>query len=194
MSQVLNAPIAGQSLTDTPKNYPWERPAEITDPREAIKFHIDGLNEPSAIDNVLELIQMGIPLRALSKTALTTAQMEGIHSVDVSLIIGEVVYEELVSIAEEAGLDYKTGDEVSDLDVKEKEEQGILALLNKKLGAIEPGSDDDDDGVELMREVEAMMSEAMAMEEPELMQEQEEQMPMMEASIEEAPRGLMARG
>ena len=137
---------------------------------------------------------MGIPLRALSKTALTTAQMEGIHSVDVSLIIGEVVYEELVSIAEEAGLDYKTGDEVSDLDVKEKEEQGILALLNKKLDAIEPGSDADDDGVELMREVEAMMSEAMAMEEPELMQEQEEQMPMMEASIEEAPRGLMARG
>jgi len=44
MADVFSAPIPGQSLTDTPKNYPWERPAEITDPREAIKFHLDGIN------------------------------------------------------------------------------------------------------------------------------------------------------
>ena len=187
MSELLNAPIAGQSLTDTPKNYPWERPAEIADPREAIKFHMDGLSSPESLDNIVELIQVGVPLRALSKTILTTAQMEGIHSVDVSLIIGDVVFEELVSIAEEAGLDYTTGDEPSEREMQEKEDQQVLALLRKKLDAVEPGSEEDDAGVEIMRQVETMMSE------PQEEQDTEE-MPMMEAPVEEAPRGLMARG
>lgn len=187
MSELLNAPIAGQSLTDTPKNYPWERPAEISDPREAIKFHMDGLSSPESLDNILELIQMGVPLRALAKTALTTAQMEGIHSVDVSLIIGDVVFEELVSIAEEAGLDYKTGDEPSEFEAKEKEDELVLAMLRKKLDALDPESEDT--GEEFMRQVETMMAEPQEEE-----QQDTEEMPMMEAPVEEAPRGLMARG
>ena len=187
MSELLNAPIAGQSLTDTPKNYPWERPPEISDPREAIKFHMDGLSSPESLDNILELIQMGIPLRALAKTALTTAQMEGIHSVDVSLIIGDVIYEELVSIAEEAGLDYKTGDEPSEFEAKEKEDKEVLALLRKKLNEMDPESEDT--GEEFMRQVETMMAEPQEEE-----QQDTEEMPMMEAPVEEAPRGLMARG
>ena len=189
MSQLLNAPIAGQSLTDTPKNYPWERPAEISDPREAIKFHMEGLSSPESLDNIVELIQVGVPLRALSKTVLTTAQMEGIHSVDVSLIIGDVIYEELVSIAEEAGLDYTTGDEPSEREMQEKEDKQVLALLRKKLDAVEPGSEADDAGVETMRQVEDMLSEPQDEE-----QQDTEEMPMMEAPVEEAPRGLMARG
>lgn len=186
MSELLNAPIAGQSLTDTPKNYPWERPAEIADPREAIKFHMDGLSSPESLDNIVELIQMGVPLRALAKTALTTAQMEGIHSVDVSLIIGDVVFEELVSIAEEAGLDYKTGDEPSEIEAKEKEDELVLAMLRKKLDALDPESEDT--GEEMMRQVETMMAE------PQEEEQDTEEMPMMEAPVEEAPRGLMARG
>ena len=114
--------------------------------------------------------------------------MEGIHSVDVSLIIGDVVFEELVSIAEEAGLDYTTGDEPSEREMQEKEDQQVLALLRKKLDAVEPGSEEDDAGVEIMRQVETMMSE------PQEEQQDTEEMPMMEAPVEEAPRGLMARG
>ncbi len=194
MSELLNAPIAGQSLTDTPKNYPWERPAEIADPREAIKFHMDGLSSPESLDNIVELIQMGVPLRALAKTALTTAQMEGIHSVDVSLIIGDVVFEELVSIAEEAGLDYKTGDEPSEFEAKEKEDELVLAMLRKKLDALDPESEDT--GEEFMRQTADLMENPVMS--PDDMDVQEEEEPMMEAPLEEmqqeAPRGLMARG
>lgn len=191
MTDLLNAPIPGQSLTDEPKNYPWERPPEITDPRQAVKFHIEGLNEPDALDNIVELMQMGIPVRALAKTALTTAQMEGIHSVDVSLIIRDAVYEELITIAEEAGVDYLTGDEPSEIDAKEKEEQETLVMLRKKLSAIEPDSPEDDAGVDFMRQTADMLEGGdMPMEDE---QQQEDEMPMMDAT-DEAPRGLMARG
>jgi hypothetical protein len=191
MADVFSAPIPGQSLTDEPKNYPWERPPEITDPREAIKFHLDGINKPEALDNIIEMLQIGVPVKALAETAMTTAQMEGIHSVDVSLIIKDVVKEELISIAEEAGIDYATGDEPSEIDIKEKEEKQVLALLRKKIGA----ADEMDAGVEMMQQTADMMSsedepqediesEAEPMTE---MQEQEQTMP-------QEPRGLMARG
>jgi len=201
MADIFNGPIPGQSLTDEPKNFPWERPSEINDPREAIKFHIDGLNKPKTIDNVLELIQMGIPLRALSETMLTSAQMEGIHSVDVSLIIRDVVYEELISIAEEAGLDYRTGEEPDTEELQQKEDQNVLTLLRKKLDSIEPGSEEDDSGVDLMRQTEqALMGDEATMEdEPASMEEpmaMDTEAPMMEQQEEVMPqqRGLMARG
>ena len=190
MADVFSAPIPGQSLTDEPRNAPWERPAEISDPREAIKFHIDGLNKPETIDNVLELIQIGVPLRALSETMLTTAQMEGIHSVDVSLIIRDVVYEELITIAEEAGLDYLSGEEPDQEVVKQKNDRHILNALRKKLDAIEPGSEEDDAGVELMRQTEQAMQGGEAPESPEV-ETMEEQ---VEIQQQEQPRGLMARG
>ena len=210
MTDLLNAPIPGQSLTDEPKNYPWERPTEITDPREAIKFHVDGLTEPTAIDNIIELLQIGMPVSTLAKTALTTAQMEGIHTVDVSLIIRDVIQEEIVSIAEEAGIEYLMGDEPDETELKEKEEQQILALIRKRLKSIEPGSEEDDSGVELMRQSADMLEapddmeddyvdEPMDSEAPvdmtqDVMIQEDEEMPMMDAPEEEAPRGLMARG
>ena len=200
MADVFSAPIPGQSLTDEPRNAPWERPAEISDPREAIKFHIDGLNKPETIDNVLELIQIGVPLRALSETMLTTAQMEGIHSVDVSLIIRDVVYEELITIAEEAGLDYLSGEEPDQEVIKQKNDRHILNALRKKLDAIEPGSEEDDAGVELMRQTEQAMQGGESDTDETMMHEGEEspEVETMEEQVEvqqqEQPRGLMARG
>lgn len=208
MTDLLNAPIPGQSLTDEPKNYPWERPPEITDPREAIKFHVDGLTEPKAIDNIIELLQIGMPVATLAKTALTTAQMEGIHTVDVSLIIKDVIQEEIASIAEEAGIDYLMGDEPDETELKEKEEQQILALIRKRLKSVEPGSEEDDSGVEFMRQSADMLvapddkvEEPMDSEAPvdmtqDVMIQEDEEIPMMDApeEEEEAPRGLMARG
>lgn len=39
-------PIPGQSLTTTPKNAPYERPPEITDPEQAMQIHMYRLNDP----------------------------------------------------------------------------------------------------------------------------------------------------
>lgn len=190
MADLLNAPIPGQSLTDSPKNYPWERPPEIVDPREAIKFHLDGLTSPEALDNIVEMLQLGVPVKAITQTALTTAQMEGIHSIDVSLIIGGVINEELISIAEEAGVDYKMGDEPDEAEVERKEEQETVALLRRKLGDIK----EEDAGTELMRQTADMM----AQEEQEPIEGPAPEMMDLEAEEQEMPqmqqRGLMARG
>ena len=42
-------PVPGQSLTTTPKSAPYERPPEITDPIEALDYHLDKLDNVDSI-------------------------------------------------------------------------------------------------------------------------------------------------
>lgn len=201
MADIFGAPIPGQSLTDEPRNYAWERPPEIVNPDEAVKFHLDGLNKPETLDNLLMLLQMGMPIKVLTKGIITTAQMEGIHSVDVGLIVRPVVREELITIAEEAGIDYVLGEGETEEQKQLKRDQEIVQLIRKELDKIK-GTDEDDSGAELMRQSADMLEEGMsepegqdemmgaepAMEEAPVEQQQQEEMPQPEQ------RGLMARG
>ena len=57
----FEAPIPGQSLTDEPGNFPWERPPEINDPDSAIVYHLDRLYEQEVAEGVLFLLEFGFP-------------------------------------------------------------------------------------------------------------------------------------
>jgi len=52
MKKAFEAPIPGQSLTGRPKNYPWERPPEITDPEVATQMHLMRLSDPKRLSTL----------------------------------------------------------------------------------------------------------------------------------------------
>jgi len=202
MASVFDAPIPGQSLTDEPRNHPWERPPEISDPEEAIDFHINHLNKTNVMDNLLQVLQLGVPLAPLAKTIVTKAQMDGIHSVDVGLIVLPVVQEELKAIAEDSGIPFKMGDGDDEETKQRQREEEVKALVLERIKKLE-GTKEDDEGVDLMRDVASGLG-GMEDEMP-VMEEETEAMPMEgEAPMEEqqpqmeqeAPvrSGLMARG
>jgi len=59
-------PVPGQSLTTTPKSAPYERPPEITDPMEALDYHLD------KIDNEHDLYDKGVPYIAFKISSLSS--------------------------------------------------------------------------------------------------------------------------
>ena len=63
--KTFQRPIPGQSLTSQPRNRPYERPPEITDPEEALRYHITRLTDPEMLDNVVLVIQKEVPVRDL---------------------------------------------------------------------------------------------------------------------------------
>lgn len=199
MADIFGAPIPGQSLTDEPRNYAWERPPEIVNPDEAVKFHLDGLNKPETLDNLLMLLQLGMPIKVLTKGIITTAQMEGIHSVDVGLIVKPVIREELITIAEEAGIDYVLGEGETEEEKQLKRDQEVVQLIRQQLDKIE-GTKEDDSGAELMRQSADMLEQGAQEEEPDEMAapEMEEPAEMEQQQQQDMPqpeqRGLMARG
>jgi len=128
----MMAPIPGQSLTDEPQNFAWERPPEIVDPNKAIMYHMDRLSKKDAVESVLFLMEYGYPVDVLTRSILTAAVGEGIHTIDVSLIISPVIEEELGYMARTAGIEYKdtfTEDKTDD----EIQEEKLRALILKKL-------------------------------------------------------------
>ena len=192
--ELLKAPIPGQSLTDEPKNYPWENPPEITDPEEAIAMHMSKFNDPEVIDNMLDLLDIGFPVRALAESILTASVAAGWHSIDVSLIVAPFMHEHIISMAKEAGVSYVEGFEKDEEAAQEKERQFILAKATQMLKDTPEG--DRDAGYEMAMESLGVLDKPEA--EYQTMQEETPEMDTSIMETEEEPqqmqRGLMARG
>jgi hypothetical protein len=166
-------PIPGQSLTTEPKNAPYERPPEIVDPIEAIDVHIDNLLKPGAMEDVLYFLEYGVDLVTLIQGILRSAVMEGMHSIDVSLIIAPVLHEYIKGFADAADLDYDEGFE---------NEQQKKALSYRR---------DVDRAKKMLEELRKQEGEEI----PTTMEEMTEE-PEMEPEVEEeepVKTGLMAR-
>jgi len=180
MSIIFAAPIPGQSLTTEPKNMPFERPPEIVDPIEALDMHIENITNQDAMEDALYFLEKGLTLTALVEGVLRSAVMEGMHSIDVSLIIAPVLHEYIKGLALESGVEFDEGFENPEAKKAMSYERDrarardMLNELRKETG-----------------ELPETIPEGVAPEEP-MMEE-----PMMEepkVEVEQpAPQGLMAR-
>ena len=201
----MMAPIPGQSLTDEPNNFAWERPPEYTDPNDAIMFHLDRLAEEPIAESVLFLMEFGYPVDVLTRSILTGAVAEGIHSIDVSLIISDVIEEEMSYMARTAGIEYKdtfTADKTDDELQEEKLRSLILKKLDDNLGKGDNefarqtldqlGSAGEDD----LESMQDSMSSEQEAEQQELMDLSSDEQDMVEEATAQTVggMGLMSRG
>jgi hypothetical protein len=169
--QELNGPIPGQSLTTEPKNFPWERPPEIVDPEEAIQMHIVRLSDPEMLGDVLDILEFEeVDIQTLVVGMMRGAVANGIHSIDVGMMVAPVVHEFIKQAAKAAGIDAEDGFEDKEAK-KEKEQYRINSRARKML------KDMGAKPKEVVKEIE--------------MEESSEE---GEEGISVAPRGLMARG
>ena len=171
----FDRPIPGQSLTTTPKAAPYERPAELTDPREALEAHLDNLMKEGAMDDALFFLEEGLDLVTLVDGILRGAVMEGIHSIDVSLIIAPALHEFIKGAALRADVDFEEGFE------NKKAKQAItysrnVARAKRMLDELKQTDD---------------MSDPMSLEKTQVAKNIKE---TVEEPVEEEPQqGLMAR-
>lgn len=167
--QALNGPIPGQSLTVEPKNFAWERPPEIVDPEEAIQMHITRLSDPEMLEDVLDVLEFEeVDIQTLVVGIMRGAVGNGIHSIDVGMMVAPVVHEFIKQAAKAAGIDVEDGFEDKEAK-KEKEEYRVNSRAKKILK--EMGAKPK----EVVKEI-----------------EMEEESPEEETPV--ASRGLMARG
>jgi hypothetical protein len=135
---MFNAPIPGESLTKAPKQYPWERPPEKSDPEEVLQAYVRKLNEPDRMEGIMDALEVGLPLKDLVEGLLRTGVSNGIHSVDVSLIVAPVIHEYIKSFADELGVEYDEGFEDKEQVKKDRKARTYLKtklMLEKKMKA-----------------------------------------------------------
>ena len=128
--QVLtDMPIAGQSLTAELGTRPWQQPPKYNKPEEAIQHYFERLSDPEEGAKILGALEMGIPIETLTEAIQLSGVMEGLHTIDVGVLISPVIAESLEQLAKSAEIDYTFEDE----DIKESEkptEADVSVALN----------------------------------------------------------------
>ena len=171
--EIFDQPIPGQSLTGEPKNNPWEQPAMMSNVEDVTMFYIGGMANQEVIDDLAAVCQTGLSLKPIVDTIVSSGTMNGIHSVDVGMLVKPVIHEFLKQAITSVGVEVSDDGRDYQKEAEAKELQRFQAVVGSYL------KDNPDDGTDPGK---AMLSK--------LVEEQPEE----EETPEEKPKGLMAKG
>lgn len=135
---MFNAPIPGQSLTTPPKQYAWERPPEMNDPEDVVQYYISRMNKPDAMEGILDALELDLTVKDLTEGMLRMGVANGLHSIDVSLLVAPVIHDFIVSFARDVGVTYDEGWEDKKQVQKEREARTYIKtkkMLERKMKA-----------------------------------------------------------
>ena len=101
----FDAPVPGQSLTDTPGNYPWEHPPQFTDPEEVTEYLWVTMHQKQLTEQLIGMLDAGVPVEAIGRTILFAGFMEGKFSPDIAFLITEPVMKMIAAIGLQCGVE-----------------------------------------------------------------------------------------
>jgi len=113
----FDAPIPGESLTAELGSRPWQSPAQFPTVEQALDYYIPRLQSDEVSKQLLDVLEMGIPVTTVANSMQLGAVMEGKHSVDVGMLILPVLIELIMLIGDTAGVKYTSGLE-KDSDIR----------------------------------------------------------------------------
>ncbi len=131
---LIDAPIAGQSLTSEVGGWPWEQPPQYSTVEEALEFYLPRLTEPTLQNDLMNVIEMGLPLTTIANALQQGAVMQGTHSLDVGILVMPVIMEMLAYLATERGIEFNMG---TNVEVDDGPSAVAVKLALKKLKAKE---------------------------------------------------------
>ena len=132
--------IPGQSLTNDPSQpYNWEKPAEYTNPREAMLYVFETLTVPETTTNILLSLSNNVGVIDIASITLYSGFLEGKWSPDLMLLLMEPTMYMVMALAEKADIPYslEAGDDEAPVEMSPNEqvatlEQGINELDKMK--------------------------------------------------------------
>ena len=181
------------SLTQDRRKYKFNQPPHLEDFDEIVQWYIERLSRENVIDDVLFLLESGLPLKNVTNFIVRSAVMEGIHIIEQGFLVKPVIFEYLKGIADDAGIDYQ-----EQFSTKEEDEEKALmraaALAKKAMKGRKK-----DAGVEMITKgAEAISKEGpmedTSMSEEAAPEEEDQQMELDLGMAGEKPAGLMSRG
>tara|TARA_R110002074_G_scaffold208794_1_gene377675 strand:- start:143 stop:685 length:543 start_codon:yes stop_codon:yes gene_type:complete len=170
----FDRPIPGMGMTHELGARPWQTPPTYVTVDEAADYYIEKMSSPEFKNKLLDVMAMNVPLTTVANTMQLSSVMEGLHTVDVGMMMIPILVEVMALIGDSADVDYVTG-----MDAKKEARPSMINKIIEDMKSEIGDVEDMDEGMEMQQpqeETEAMPTE-----------ETQEEMPM------EQPKGLMAR-
>ena len=167
---LFDGPITGQSLTAEVNGRPWLNPPQYSTVDETIEYYLERMSSEEFTDQLVDVLEMGVPVTTLANTIQLGSVMDGVHSVDIGMLVMPFIMEMIMLVGESSGVKYDSGME------NPNKGQTRDTLLNSVRAELETK----------MKQKEGMLFEEEGIEE-EVAEEEPTEMP------QEEPIGLMAR-
>ena len=166
---LLDAPISGQHMTSELGGRPWQQAPQYTTVDEAIEYYLDRMSSEEFTDQLVDVLEMDVPVTTLANTIQMAGVMDGKHSIDVGMLVMPLLMEMIMLVGDMADVKYDSGMENPN---KGKTRDTMLESIRTKLE----------------REIKA--KEGMIFDEDEIDSEMLEEKPQED---NEESKGLMAR-
>ena len=167
---LLDAPISGQHMTSELGGRPWQQAPQYTTVDEAIEYYLDRMSSDEFTDQLVDVLEMDVPVTTLANTLQLGGVMDGKHTVDVGMLVMPLLMEMIMLVGDMADVKYDSGMENPNKGkTRDTLMQSVKTKLQRKMEEKEAFLFDDDGDEEDIVDIE---------------QEQEES---------EEPKGLMAR-
>ena len=118
-AEIFNRAIPGMSLTTEPGNRPWENPPMYSTVAEATEYYTERLTEKAVSSAIAEALDKGIPVNSATQLITTSSVMNGVHSIDVGILVAPVVRELVMLAGDTHKVEYKEafGEDIAEMEV-----------------------------------------------------------------------------
>jgi len=180
----LRGPIPGQSLTDTPGNYPWEQPPEMVDVEDVVKFYVNKLANQDVMDDLAVMFEADMPVSSFVKTLMVSGTMNGRHTLDAGTLAAPAIHAFVKAAMTQYGIEVRDEpyDPKKDPSVREQKRLEMRIKLAMADAEANERTAENDPGVALLQEIQQATAG-----------EGEETQTQAEASAAEGGMGLMSK-
>jgi len=105
----FDAPIPGQSLTMELGSRPWQNPSRFTNVDDTIDYYMERMSSEEFMVQLAEVLESGVPVTSIANSIQLSSVMEGVHTVDVGMLVLPMIMEMLMMIGDSAGVKYDKG-------------------------------------------------------------------------------------
>jgi len=105
----FDAPIPGQSLTAELGARPWQSTPQFTTVDEAIDYYMERMSSEEFMVQLADVLESGVPVTTLANTIQMGSVMDGIHTVDVGMLVLPMLMEMIMMIGDSAKIEYDKG-------------------------------------------------------------------------------------
>ena len=145
MQPSLNRPIPGQSLTSELGGRPWQSPPQYATVDDAMDWYLERFDSQEVVEELMSVIESGIPLSTLANSMQLGAVLNGVHSIDVGVLVMPIIIEMMKYLAEQTNTEYKMGDEPEKTD---RPSDAVIASALNELKNQQEGSDSEEPEME----------------------------------------------
>ena len=131
----FDAPIPGMSLTAEFGARPWQSPPQIGTVDDAIEYYLERMSNDDFADQLIDVMEMGVPVADVANTLQLGAVMEGVHTIDVGILVMPLIAEMMMLIGDSAGVKYDSGleDNPDKNKMRKTQAEKILRKLEQKI-------------------------------------------------------------